>query len=875
MEFWSTQIPAWIVGAPLVGSLFFRGERCLALWGFGWLVLIATGVLGGLGGFGISHPILGVGANATGPIFAALMLAGCLSFAGRPLPRWFPGLAAGGAAASGGIAALAFGADPPGNFALELPMLAAGVAVLCRFALRPGAHFADRVVAVGSLGLLVADALELLAWFDPSLKPTAEATWVAAGLGAGCPQLVAVAERRRLETQRLSEERELLRRVAVIGASAADPREALSRLAREMRYQGLFVGFGIWSANEAGTFLELLAAHPPPESWSAAMKRPSLARPLLARVRDTSELIVFDDVSAEQNLLPYTRAFGIERLALAPLRASGEFFGIVAIALPGRPELDAATRRFIADLADEIALVFANARLRERERAQTEELLAERRRMRALVETAPVGILLIGSQGNIEFANRHVSELLEIDPVLLEGPRATRRTLDLLLPRLEAASVAALERFRAGFAAATAEIEEFELRIRGPRPRVLCVATNSILRGDGTPSGRVCIVQDVTERLEASERAQRAQRLEMLGTLASGIAHDFNNRLTAILGSAAELGRTLEQSAQRESLAEIVDAARRCAEITSGLVAFSRSEAAAPRPTDVRSTLDQVERLLRPSLPAGVSLEIAPEAPGAVLADPGALHRVLMNLLVNARDALGQRGSIRLEARRFAAEGEDLVEITVRDDGPGMDELTRQRIFDPFFTTKPTADGMGLAIAHGLVEAHGGSLSVQSELGKGCCFRVSWPGVQALPAARVQPGRVAPAERREGPVAVLLAEDEASVRRLASRALERRGYEVIAVEDGLAALEAFRANRGRIRAAVFDLHMPKLSGLAALARIREEAPDLPALLMSGHPEREGVAWPAGLRLLPKPFGMQQLIESVGELLESEAGEPGR
>jgi len=379
----------------------------------------------------------------------------------------------------------------------------------------------------------------------------------------------------------------------------------------------------------------------------------------------------------------------------------------------------------------------------------------------------------------------------------------------------------------------------------------------------------------LVERSLARERLlmlelDQARKLETLGRLAGGVAHDFNNQLMAILGNAELLReRVASDPIAAESLHDLEDAARLCAELTEGLLAFARRSRAEPRAVDVAQMLRDVERWLFATLPEGVSVRVETE-PGLrpALADPVQLNRALTNLAANARDALGERGHILLEASnapnetRVGPESSDgWIELRVRDSGVGMDDATRERIFDPFFTTKSfgKGSGLGLAVVYGTVTAHGGSIEVESAPTAGTTFRLLWPAAQRA----ADPSATARLTAAHGSETVLLADDEPAVRAIARKALESSGYRVIEARDGREALEIFARQRGEIDAALIDLAMPGRDGSAVIDALRREAPELPAVLMSGHIAREdGLRLPPGVAVLPKPFGIAQLTRAV-------------
>jgi len=377
------------------------------------------------------------------------------------------------------------------------------------------------------------------------------------------------------------------------------------------------------------------------------------------------------------------------------------------------------------------------------------------------------------------------------------------------------------------------------------------------------------------EKARARERAlllelERARKLETLGRLVGGVAHDFNNQLTVILGNARILRETLGNDDEAEPmLADLASAAERCADLTGGLLAFARKTPREPRPVDVSEALDEVGRMLRPLLPEGARLEVdvAAGVP-PVLADATQLGRVLSNLAMNARDAIAPGGRVALGAAVRERPGDaPWVELTVRDDGTGMDEETRAHIFDPFFTTKPSAQGtgLGLSIAFGLVESHGGHIEVESAPGRGTRFRVRWPA--AREAVKEAPPEAAPVAVGRGET-ILLAEDERAVRRLTRSALERRGFHVREAQDGQEALEIFRADPDAVAFAVLDWAMPRLDGVATLDALRAQRPGLPALLVSGYPPGAEQTPRADVEVLAKPFTPDALAARVRTRLDA-------
>ncbi len=386
---------------------------------------------------------------------------------------------------------------------------------------------------------------------------------------------------------------------------------------------------------------------------------------------------------------------------------------------------------------------------------------------------------------------------------------------------------------------------------------------------------------------ESQQRLLQAQKMEAVGTLAGGIAHDFNNQLTVMLANARYVMRQVEGDEDlNRALEDLNRAAEHCAQLTRSLLAFARRTPDSPRSLDVGAVVAGAEDLLRPLIPSSIDFAVDIRASQALLiADPTQLQQVLVNLVVNARDAMPEGGRLMLgveirpvdtaEARRLGlAMPGPYVEFIVCDTGTGMDEHVRARAFEPFFTTKPVGQGtgLGLATAYGIVQEYGGAIGVESEPGCGSTFRVLLP--QSLELAAGREGGSAPRPPR-GAGTVLLAEDESSVRRLLARMLRAGGYEVLEAPNGVDALRLGRQNADRLAALVTDVDMPALGGVELARRLARRWPELPVLFISGtvaDPLVQGdfVAPGARFQFLAKPFTEHSLLEALHELLEAAA-----
>jgi PAS domain S-box-containing protein len=393
---------------------------------------------------------------------------------------------------------------------------------------------------------------------------------------------------------------------------------------------------------------------------------------------------------------------------------------------------------------------------------------------------------------------------------------------------------------------------------------------------------RLVLARDVTAQRHLEEQLRQSQKMEAVGQLAGGIAHDFNNLLTAILGSTQLLlHSTPPDDARREDIEEIRNAGLRAAELTRQLLAFSRRQVLAPKVLELNAVVVNMEKMLRRLLGEDVELATSLDhGTGAVSADPGQLEQVLLNLAVNARDAMPGGGRLDLATSRFTLDQEhierrhrmaagDYACLAVTDTGVGMDEATQAHLFEPFFTTKEVGKGTGLGLAtvYGIVKQSGGYIWVYSEAGRGTTVKVYLPrvpGVAEAPAAPVV------AAVRGGDETVLLVEDAAPVRVLARRSLEGRGYRVLDASDGPAALELSARHEGRIDVLVTDVVMPGMSGRELAERLAPERPSMKVLYTSGYTDdtmvRQGVLT-AGVAFLQKPFVPDTLARKVREVLD--------
>jgi signal transduction histidine kinase len=372
------------------------------------------------------------------------------------------------------------------------------------------------------------------------------------------------------------------------------------------------------------------------------------------------------------------------------------------------------------------------------------------------------------------------------------------------------------------------------------------------------------------------QRLEEVQRLEALGRLAGGIAHDFNNLLTGILGYVRFARERIEPDHPVQAdLDEALRGAERASELTSQLLAFSRKQIRQPRVIDLNQLIEELGRLLSRILGEDVTLDIRPsDVPSLIRADPGQIERVVVNLAVNARDAMPGGGTLVLETAAVTLDptySADLVglkagpyvRLGVSDDGVGIDPAIISKIFEPFFTTKEQGKGTGLGLStvYGIITQNGGNILVTSELGKGTTFTIYLPRVEGAPEPLESPLPVP----SSGTETILLVEDEAMVRRVTARLLRSQGYTVIEATNGEEALRVVEAHEDRIHLLLSDVIMPEMTGPALAHRLRARKPDIRVLYMSGYAENELAH--EGLidgetELIEKPFSHEDLFARV-------------
>ena len=416
---------------------------------------------------------------------------------------------------------------------------------------------------------------------------------------------------------------------------------------------------------------------------------------------------------------------------------------------------------------------------------------------------------------------------------------------------------------------------QFRVTSRDGKPRWMHQRGTVTPGPDGRPARVSGVLADVSERRQLEEQLLHAQKLDAVGRLAGGIAHDFNNLLTVIRGFGEMADEELAGHPARELVAPIRDAAERASALTRQLLSFARRQVAAPKVIEPTALVRDLSGLVRRLVgePIKVSLALAPET-WPVRIDPGQLEQVLVNLAVNARDAMPGGGlieiasvNVTLDATRAAAwlvPPGDYALLRVHDSGLGMDEATRRRCFEPFFTTKgpDRGTGLGLATCQGIVRQAGGAIAIESAPGQGTTAMFALPRHTDAPVAGLAPA-LRPGARR-GSETILFVEDEEAVRAVGVRALTGLGYRVLAARDGEEALQTASAHAGAIDLVVTDMVLPRLDGAELARRLAAARPGLKFLFTSGYSDRLPPSIAAAF--LPKPYTPTELGRRITEVL---------
>jgi PAS domain S-box-containing protein len=514
------------------------------------------------------------------------------------------------------------------------------------------------------------------------------------------------------------------------------------------------------------------------------------------------------------------------------------------------------------------------------ERKRAEE---EIRKFKMLAESASYGVVIADLEGIITYANAAFSTLHGYKVEELIGCRLAMLQADEScnpLPTLMSDRMPDGESYRDVYAK-----ETVHCRKDGSEFSVLFNST--LVRDDtGALSFLAVTVTDITEFRSLQAQLQQAQKMEAIGQLAGGVAHDFNNLLMVIMNRAELMQDALPPfSTYRDDIREIVDASMRGAQLTRQLLAFSRRQYLNMQPLDINAVISGIETMLKRLIGEDITLNMRlSETPCTTLADAGQLEQVVLNLAVNARDAMSNGGMLTIETRLLTVGPEDIsvtsesdrpmpghyAVMCVSDTGVGMEKNLQAHIFDPFFTTKDVGQGTGLGLStvYGIIKQHNGFIRVYSELTKGTTFRIFLPANNAQVSLDSSVNKSATLPR--GRETVLLVEDEPAVRRISAKMLGDLGYAVLEAENGVKALACLEGLSGAIDVLLTDVLMPEMDGKQLVEQVTQIWPEIKIVFTSGYPEAHlklRNAWIANHILLQKPFIMAELATSIRRVLD--------
>ena len=604
------------------------------------------------------------------------------------------------------------------------------------------------------------------------------------------------------------------------------------------------------------------------EGTRLSPERQSADTGLSSLVVARQEPLLIRNLEQEREHLPAPFLWGTMKMPLSwlgvPMQIGRRLVGVICVQTYGAHAYGEEDQLLLATIAEQLAVAVEKARLYQ-------TLLDSEERYRTLFEQANDAVFVTTVDGKIVDVNDKACQLLGYEHQELLG-----LTIDDIV------SPGTRERWPRRFPEAARLNTPLEITyLRKDRSPVVAEASTGLLEV-GEEQLVLTMARDISMRRSLEEQLRQAQKMEALGTLAGGIAHDFNNLLTGILGYASVARQELQpDSLLRSDLETIILSAQRAADLTRQLQTFAHQgqqvEMQALGLTDV---VVEVVKLLERTIDKAISIEthLAKDL-HSVRGDASQLHQMLLNLCLNARDAMPQGGRLIIEAQNERVSAEETasqlglgigqhVVLTVTDTGAGMKASVRERIFEPFFTTKEPGRGLGLAMVYGVVRGHGGGIHVHSEPGEGTTFRVYLPAVTEA---------IAPPQPAEGTVpggreTVLVVDDEEHIRRLLQRILERGGYRVLLADDGARGVELYQETGSEIDLVVLDVIMPHMGGREAYARLREIDPQVKVLLSSGYSEdgQAAAMLAAGaLGFLQKPYDLDTVLRTVRRTLDIE------
>jgi PAS domain S-box-containing protein len=513
-----------------------------------------------------------------------------------------------------------------------------------------------------------------------------------------------------------------------------------------------------------------------------------------------------------------------------------------------------------------------NLELEERVAERTAQLSQQLHFLQQLIETIPGAIFYKDAEGHYLGCNRAFEAVTGVPAGELIGKK-----IDDIFSSSRAVEYAAADRELLDNPGS----QTYESRLRDANGEMHDVMFHkaTFTRSNGTVGGLVGLMLDITERKQLEEQLREAQKMEAMGQLAGGIAHDFNNLMTIIAGYGELLSSGLgDNPPLLEKVKQILKAEEQASSLTRQLLAFTRRQMLQPKLLDLKSVLSDMGNMLRRVVSEDIELVIKSDSePCLTRADRGQIQQVILNLLINARDATPKGGRITLEVSNVLSEREvrlpagaplgPYVCLTVSDTGYGMDAATRARIFEPFFTTKEQGKGTGLGLAtvYGIVQQTGGHIVVESEAGQGSTFYIYFQRAEGASAVEELPAVTT--ETATGTETILIVEDQAGLRALMCEILRRNGYMVLPAENGRDALLLAANYSGEIDLVITDLVMPKMGGREVAERLPVSHPEAKVLYMSGYVDDIHELLAGGHAFIDKPFSPDALLRKVREVID--------
>jgi PAS domain S-box-containing protein len=668
-----------------------------------------------------------------------------------------------------------------------------------------------------------------------------------------------------------------LYRIAKVLNRATSQQEVLEQVLDEaMELPGVQAGWFLLREGETGFRVAAERGLPPALKVPGAMESDCLCRRQLLS-GELSKVTNILECERLQKAQGDTR--GLCCHASIPLWAGDNVVGVMNLVGSQEGLFHDEELRVLNGVGNQIALglerVAAKARADQYAKQLAERTEVAEAKYRTLMQYANDAIFIVDPSGPVLEVNAQAEAMLGQRSIEIVG----RRYIDLVTPASHDDAVDHFRRILNGEA-----VHALDIHLRRSDGRQVCADVSaSVVPLRGQPLV-LAIARDVTERNRLERQFQQAQKMEAIGQLAGGVAHDFNNLLTVILGYGEVLLETLPaDDPRRQDVEEIRKAGQSAASLTRQLLAFSRKQILEPVVLDLNAVLANMDRMMGRLIGEDIELiiRLEPEL-GRAKADAGQLEQILVNLAVNARDAMPEGGTLTIETGNVeldepyvrthpgAASGRHIV-LAVSDTGHGMDERTQSHLFEPFFTTKEKGKGTGLGLAtvYGIVKQSGGSISVNSELEHGTSFKIYFPRVEgvAVPLGAARASRQLPA----GTETILLAEDAGGLRKLARRILERYGYTVLEASNGDEALQVCERHHGAIHLLLTDVVMPGISGRALADRMASLYPAMKVLYTSGYTDdaivQRGVLC-AGTAFLQKPYASDALARKVRDVLDA-------